>query len=90
MNRIPAPLRRALPALAVLATACTTLPGPDEPAGAPRPETVYAVTDAHELVRFNAGQPRRLLARVPLRGLAAGDALVGIDYRVARGVLYAL
>ena len=90
MNRIPALLRRALPALAVLAAACTTLPGPDEAAGAPRPETVYAVTDAHELVRFNAGQPRRLLARVPLRGLAAGDALVGIDYRVARGVLYAL
>jgi outer membrane protein assembly factor BamB len=42
------------------------------------------------VIRFNAGQPRRVLDRKPLSGLAAGDRLVGIDYRVARGVLYAL
>lgn len=61
-----------------------------EAMGRLRKETVWAVNDAAELLRFNAGQPQRLLQRLPLRGLAAGDTLVGIDYRVARGVLYAL
>ena len=62
---------------------------PETP-GPLRPETVVAVTDAAELIRFNAGQPQRLRQRQPLKGLDAGDRLVGIDYRVARGVLYAL
>ena len=63
---------------------------PQEAPGPLRPETVVAVTEAGELIRFNAGQPQRLLQRQPLKGLDAGDSLVGIDYRVARGVLYAL
>lgn len=76
----------AAAALTLLA-ACAHLA---EPAGTPRKETVVAVTDAAELIRFNAGQPQRLLERRPLTGLAAGETLVGIDFRVARGVLYAL
>jgi hypothetical protein len=75
-------------AAATLMAACTT--PPEEPVGPLRAETVYAVTDQAELIRFNAGQPQRVLQRLPLQGLAAGDRLVGIDYRVARGVLYAL
>ena len=71
---------------ASLVAGCAT----PEPVGPPRQETVVAVTAAGELIRFNAGQPQRILARQPLQGLAAGDRLVGIDYRVARGVLYAL
>lgn len=67
--------------------ACTALP---EPQGAPAKELVWAVTAEHELIKFNAGQPQQVLERRPVTGLAAGDALVGIDYRVARGVLYAL
>ncbi len=63
---------------------------PEEAVGPPRAETVYAVTDRAELIRFNAGQPQRLEQRLPLLGLERGDHLVGIDYRVARGVLYAL
>jgi hypothetical protein len=51
---------------------------------------VFAVTDAAELISFNAGQPQRILKRQPLQGLPAGDKLVGIDYRVARGVLFGL
>ena len=70
-----------------LLAACAT---PPEPEGPPRKETLWAVTDAAELIRFNAGQPQRVLARVALQGLPAGDRLVGIDYRVARGVLFAL
>ena len=78
---------RATWALALLAGCSTT---PDEPVGPLRAETVYAVTDRAELIRFNAGQPQRVQQRLPLQGLAAGDRLVGIDYRVARGVLFAL
>jgi hypothetical protein len=70
-----------------LLAACAT---PTEPMGPPRKETVVAVTDAAELIRFNAGQPQQVLARVALQGLPAGDRLVGIDYRVSRGVLFAL
>lgn len=73
--------------LSLLAAACATAP---ETVGPPRAETVYAVTDAADLIRFNAGQPQIVQARLPLQGLAAGDRVVGIDFRVARGVLYAL
>ena len=83
-RRLAIPTLVALPFLA----ACGTLA--DEPEGALRKEMVYAVTDAAELIKFNAGQPRRILERKPVTGLAAGDSLVGIDFRVARGVLYAL
>jgi hypothetical protein len=76
----------AMLATASLLAACAT----PEPMGPPRKETVVAVTHAAELIRFNAGQPQRVLARQPLQGLPAGETLVGIDYRVARGVLYAL
>jgi hypothetical protein len=74
---------------ALALVACTTPPD-DEPAGAPRPETVFAVTEAQVLIRFNAGTPRQIEQRRPLSGLAAGEALVGIDFRVTRGVLYGL
>jgi hypothetical protein len=70
-----------------LLAACTTL---GEPEGPPRKETMFAVTAGLELIRFNTGQPGRILERKPLQGLASGDTLVGIDFRVARGVLYAL
>ncbi len=49
-----------------------------------------AVTAGHELLVFDASQPQRVLERRPVTGLAAGDRLVGIDFRVAKGVLYAL
>lgn len=53
-------------------------------------ELVVAVTASHELITFNAGQPERILERRPVTGLGPGERLVGIDFRVARGVLYAL
>ncbi|WP_306563936.1 DUF4394 domain-containing protein [Aquabacterium sp.] len=76
-----------LPLLSLLLSACAT---PPAPTAALRPETVFAVTDRAELIRFNAGQPERITARLPLLGLPAGEKLVGIDFRVARGVLYAV
>jgi hypothetical protein len=82
------PAGPALAAALVLA-GCATAPA-DEPAGAPRPQTVFAVTEGQALIRFNAGTPRRIELRRPISGLAAGETLVGIDFRVARGVLYGL
>jgi hypothetical protein len=53
-------------------------------------ETVYAVTDGAELIQFNAGAPQKILSRKPLTGLPANDWIAGIDFRVSRGVLFAL
>lgn len=74
-------------ALAGLLAACAA---PPESPGAPHKETIHAVTATLELVAFHAGQPQKLLSRQKLSGLPPGETLVGIDYRVARGVLYAL
>ena len=74
---------------AVLLSACAVF-FDSEPEGPPRQEQVLAVTAGGELIRVNAGQPSRVLARTAVSGLDAGDRLVGIDFRVARGVLYAL
>jgi Domain of unknown function (DUF4394) len=67
--------------------ACVSM---EPPEGPPRKETVLAAMATGELIRFNAGQPSRVLSRVAVRGLDNSDRLVGIDFRVARGVLYAL
>ena len=80
-------LASSISILPLLLAACATL---DEPVGALRKENVFAVTDAGELIKFNAGRPSDVLARKPLQGLEAGDRLIGIDFRVARGVLFAL
>ncbi len=53
-------------------------------------ETLWAVTNEHQLIKFKADQPGRVLDGKPLQGVAAGDAVVGMDFRVARGVLYVL
>lgn len=80
------------PALALLTAAllagCAT--APDEPLGPLAKETIDAVTTGNQLVRFNAGQPQKLLAARPLTGLLPGDTLVGVDYRVAKGQLFGL
>lgn len=66
--------------------ACATT----EPEGPPAKEFVWALTQDHQLMRFNSGQPRRILERKPVTGLGAGESLLGIDYRVSHGVLFAL
>ena len=90
MNRFFRPFSRrsvwcALAAVALMG-ACATPPAPQ----VVQREMVVAVTATHELITFNAGQPDRILERRPVTGLPAGERLVGIDFRVARGVLYAL
>lgn len=86
MKHAPALTAAAISA-ALFATGCAGLP---DASGTPRKEIVRAVTQSHHLVSFNAGQPGRLLSDVTLKGLAAGETVLGIDYRVARGELYAL
>jgi hypothetical protein len=51
---------------------------------------VTAVTTAHALIRFNAGQPQVTSPPMALTGLRAGERIVGLDHRVARGELFAL
>jgi hypothetical protein len=80
------PYRLLAAATLSLLAACASTP----PEGPPAKDVVLAVTQDHQLIRFNAGQPGRVLDRKPLQGLAPGDELVGIDFRIARGVLYAL
>jgi Domain of unknown function (DUF4394) len=78
----------AAPLATVLAlAACVSI---EPPEGPPRKENAYAATAAGELIRFNAGQPSRVLSRVAISGLDGGDRLVGIDFRISRGVLFAL
>lgn len=85
-------LRHTLPAAllaALLVAGCATGPA-DEPPGPPAKDTLFAVTAAGHLVSFNGGQPQKLLSDRPLSGLAAGEQVLGIDFRVARGQLYAV
>jgi hypothetical protein len=70
----------ALAAPLTLAACVSTTPSE----GPPRKESVVAATAAGELIRFNAGQPSRVLSRIAVSGLDGGDRLVGIDFRVAR------
>jgi len=79
---------RAGAACAVVALAGCT--GMQEQGGALRKETLHVVTEKLELLRINAGQPTKVLSRVMLSGLAAGDTLVGMDSRISKGVLFAL
>lgn len=85
------PLNRVLGCVAlavmVLAAGCSTDPSQ---MGSPRKETLHALTQDMKLLTVNTGQPARVLQTVALKGLPAGEVLVGIDYRVAKGVLYGL
>lgn len=54
------------------------------------PESVWAVTATNELFQVTAAAPSKVLQRKPVKGLLKGEHLVGIDYRVSRGVLFGL
>lgn len=76
---------------------CAAPPAPVEtaptaPAGRPlaAPMRVWVLTSSYELLQIDPARPQQVLRRVPLQGLADGESIVGMDYRVARGQLYAL
>ncbi len=53
-------------------------------------EQLWLLTASQQLLKINPSQPDNILAQTPLTGLAEGERLTGIDYRVAYGVLFAL
>lgn len=85
-------VRHAAPLLttaALLLGACGSAPK-SETVGPAAKEEIVAVSAGNFLLRFNAGQPQQVRDRKPLQGLRAGENIIGIDYRVARGELFAL
>ena len=82
-------MRATLMLIAALAASGCAVTEP-EGEGPPRKETLVGVTEGNRLVRFNAGQPQRATTVGDIAGLQAGESVVGLDYRVNRGVLFAL
>lgn len=81
MSRIP---RWTLTALTMAAVAAAAAPA----AHATPPSTSFAgVSKGDRLVRFNAAKPA-IARQVPIRGLADGESVVGLDTRPATGALY--
>lgn len=88
MRTMKRPLRLIALAVSLLVAACSTT---DTAAVGPlSKETIHALTQDLELLTLNAGRPAQVLQRVQLKGLPAGETLVGIDYRLSRGVLFTL
>ena len=85
---MPVRLSLSLSASLVALTGCTS--APVEPLGPPAKETLFIVNAANHLIGLNAGQPQKVLSDRPLAGLAPQERVLGIDYRVARGQLFAL
>ena len=85
--------RTSLAAPMALATlialgACSSTPV--EPLGVLAKENLFVVNAANQLIGLNAGQPQKVLSSRPLAGLQPQERVLGIDYRVARGQLFAL
>jgi len=53
------------------------------------PDTIFAVTQTNILIRFNAGRPGQIDSSQSISGLAAGEKVLGMDFRPANGRLYA-
>lgn len=80
----------ALAAISVMAlVGCASMP-PPEAVGPARAEKAVAVTASHQLIKFNAGQPQKILASIAIKGLQPGEVILGIDYRVSKDTLYAI
>ena len=90
--------RWALAASLVMALGgCAAPPAPVEPAPPAQPDRpiaapmrVWVLTSSHQLLQIDPARPQQVLQQVSLQGLADGESIVGMDYRVARGQLYAL
>ena len=73
--------------LATLAAGCASSPGPEK---AVSRVSIVAITASHQLIRFDAARPGQVLSSKPLVGLQPGETVLGIDYHVAKGWLYAV
>jgi Domain of unknown function (DUF4394) len=89
MTKTSSTLRLAATASAALILlGCASLPS--ESMGPERAEKAVAVTASHQLIKFNAGQPQKILASIAIKGLQPGEVILGIDYRVSKDTLYAI
>ncbi|MCI0337237.1 MAG: DUF4394 domain-containing protein [Acidobacteria bacterium] len=52
--------------------------------------TIFALTTGGNLISFNPATPGAIIRNVPITGLPVGEVLLGIDFRPATGVLYAV
>ena len=78
--------------VAALLCGCAFLsvPEPQTSTGTPRKEIIRALTNEMEIITVNAGQPENVLSRIEIEDLPDGEVLIGMDYRIAKGVLFAL
>ena len=53
-------------------------------------EVLWLLNQANQLIKVNPSAPDKVIEQKTLTGLAKGEMLQGIDYRVAYGVLFAL
>lgn len=88
MQRTPGFWKRLARGAAALALGLGMIAGLTPNAFAAGDPNVVGLTAANELVQFNDARPDRLLARVAISGLAAGETILGIDVRPATGQLY--
>lgn len=64
--------------------------GPTGPAGSNNGRTIYGVDASNMLVSFGTLRPDLITRRVAITGIAAGEAIHGIDFGPVDGRLYAL
>ena len=56
----------------------------------PHKDSLQVLTQKMELLTVNPAQPDKVLRRTAVVGLPEGETLLGMDYRVAKGMLYVL
>jgi Domain of unknown function (DUF4394) len=69
--------------------ACATQPGLSTEDIA-KSDTLVVLTQKMELLTIKSAQPGKVLERTTVTGLPAGETVVGMDFRVSKGVLFAL
>jgi len=72
--------------IAVLALSLAPPPAAQAAAGS----TMFAITSANALLRFDSAAPGTILSTVAISGLQLGENLLGIDFRPVNGQLYGL
>jgi Domain of unknown function (DUF4394) len=78
-------MRRALTTAVATAVAAGALAAPASAA-----ESLYATTEAGELINFSSDEPRKILSTHEITGLEPYDFIFGLDFRPADGRLYGL
>ncbi|MEY2860570.1 MAG: hypothetical protein RL392_1028 [Pseudomonadota bacterium] len=75
---------------AVAFMGCASAPAPEAMDNPLRKEVILVLTQKMEIISVNSGQPERVLKRVAIQGLPYGEILIGMDYRISKGVLFAM